>query len=189
MDEQEDRLHPLRDEISWLVRTTAASLNNDPVRREEREVQETYLPGCSELCSWGGCLGGVHTDPGQEEPPSGCHRETKLPSRCCVAMLTRGDRFGASSPKHLSPPYRFLVFASIHLINIHGRAVRGVGHSRVHRTESLPWYTLVSCTPSGAPVPKVGRHSQGLGQGRGSPKAGKWQRWAREDPPTSMDQS
>lgn len=49
MDEQEDRLHPLRDEISWLVRITAASLNNDPVWREEREVQETYLAALSSV--------------------------------------------------------------------------------------------------------------------------------------------
>ena len=169
MDEQEDRLHPLRDEISWLVRTTAASLNNDPVRREEREVQETYLPGCSELCSWGGCLGGVHTDPGQEEPPSGCHRETKLPSRCCVAMLTRGDRFGAFSPKHLSPPYRFLVFASIHLINIHGRAVRGAGHSRVQdRVPALVYAGLMH--PVGCTCPQGGETLSGSRAGAWVPK-------------------
>lgn len=105
MDEQEDRLHPPRDEISWLVRTTAASLNNDPVRGEEREVQETYLAALSSVAGEGAwVVGCVHADPGQEERPSGCHGETKLPSRCPVAALTGGDRFGASSPKHWSPP-------------------------------------------------------------------------------------
>lgn len=93
MDEQEDRLHPPRDEISWLVRTTAASLNNDPVRGEEREVQETYLAALSSVAGEGAwAVGCVHIDPGQEERPSGCHGETKLPSPLpCRCAYRRGQ--------------------------------------------------------------------------------------------------
>ena len=75
----------------------------------------------------------MHTDPGREEAPSGCHHETKLPSRCHVAVLTGEGRSGASGlgDKHLSSPCnqqtRFLVFDGIDLINIHGRAVLGAG--------------------------------------------------------------
>lgn len=57
MDEQEDRLHPPRDEISWLDQEPQQPhSNNDPVR-ERRGGQETYLAALSSVAGEG-CLGG-----------------------------------------------------------------------------------------------------------------------------------
>lgn len=64
MDEQEDRLHPLRDEISWLVRTTAASLSNG--ERKGRSRKPAWLP-------WALLLG-------------------RVPGRWAVCTLIQGER-------------------------------------------------------------------------------------------------